>query len=346
MESYRIGFRQRVTAPFLGQYMQKLRAFEVAHVSQREDELRQVVAIDGTDVVPTQLFKERARRDHTLHVFFGAFDEIPGGLHLLQHALAAFTHGDVGFAGPHLGEIAGQSTRVVTDGHLVVVEDHQHIGAHIAGMRQCFKGHTAGNRAIADHGHDPPALLFARGGEGHAHGGGDAGRGMPHAKGVVLALAALGEAREPSRLTHGVHAPHTPGQYFVRVGLMTDIPDQAVVRGVEDMVQGDRQFHHAEPGAEVPAGAAHAVQEILAQFPSEPQQFFPIECAEVAPGVNAVEQGGVRALNGQFVEHTESVAQIVSLRRLPGLRYLHKLQGLAEQLLAQEHADANISLAA
>ena len=35
------------------------------------------------------------------------------------------------------------------------------------------------------------------------------------------------------------------------VGLMPDIPDQPVARRVEDMVESDRQFDDAEPGAEL-----------------------------------------------------------------------------------------------
>ena len=41
------------------------------------------------------------------------------------------------------------------------------------------------------------------------------------------------------------------GQYFVSVGLVSDVPDEFVVRGIEDVVNGDGQFDDAETGPEV-----------------------------------------------------------------------------------------------
>jgi hypothetical protein len=50
-----------------------------------------------------------------------------------------------------------------------------------------------------------------------------------------------------------VHALHAAGQDLVRIGLVAHIPDDAVVRRIEDVVQRDGEFHHAEARAEVPA---------------------------------------------------------------------------------------------
>ena len=80
---------------------------------------------------------------------------------------------------------------------------------------------------------------------------------MSDAKGVIGAFGTLGETREPLYLPHAVHAVASSGENFVWVGLMPYIPDDAVVGGVEDMVQRHREFDHAKPRAEVPAGAGH-----------------------------------------------------------------------------------------
>jgi hypothetical protein len=37
----------------------------------------------------------------------------------------------------------------------------------------------------------------------------------------------------------------------MRIGLMAHIPDQPVMRGVEQIVQGDRQLNHAEACAQM-----------------------------------------------------------------------------------------------
>ena len=56
------------------------------------------------------------------------------------------------------------------------------------------------------------------------------------------------------------------GQDLVRVGLVADVPDQPVVRRVEDVVQGHGQLDHAQPGAEMPAGHRDRVDRLLPQL--------------------------------------------------------------------------------
>ena len=77
---------------------------------------------------------------------------------------------------------------------------------------------------------------------------------MRRAEAVVLALRALGEAGQPATLTQRANLFTAAGEDFVRVGLMTDVPDQPVIRRIEDMMQSDSQFHHAKARAEVSAG--------------------------------------------------------------------------------------------
>jgi hypothetical protein len=50
------------------------------------------------------------------------------------------------------------------------------------------------------------------------------------------------------------HALAAAGQDLVGVGLVADVPDQPVVRRVEDVMQGDGQFDRAEVGRQVAAG--------------------------------------------------------------------------------------------
>ena len=52
----------------------------------------------------------------------------------------------------------------------------------------------------------------------------------------------------------------------MRIGLVPDIPDQAVVRRVEDVMQPDGQLDDAETGAEMAAGDRNGVDQFRAQF--------------------------------------------------------------------------------
>ena len=89
---------------------------------------------------------------------------------------------------------------------------------------------------------------------------------MRRAEGVVFALGAAGEAGKPVFLAQRADAVAPAGQDLVRIALMADIPDQPVIRRVEDVVHGDRQFDHAETGAEMSAGVRHGVDHLGAQF--------------------------------------------------------------------------------
>ena len=74
-------------------------------------------------------------------------------------------------------------------------------------------------------------------------------------EGVVLAFLTLGEAGQTVGLAQRVHALAAAGQYLVGIGLVADIPDDAVFRRIEHAVQRDGQFDDAEVRRQVAAGA-------------------------------------------------------------------------------------------
>jgi hypothetical protein len=111
------------------------------------------------------------------------------------------------------------------------------------------------------------AALVARDGEAKCCG--DRRGGVRGAERVILALAALGETREPLALAQRADAVAAAGENFVRIGLVADIPDDDVARGVEDVVKSYGKFDDAEAGAEVAAGLADRARGCWA--PSGPQ---------------------------------------------------------------------------
>ena len=62
---------------------------------------------------------------------------------------------------------------------------------------------------------------------------------MRGAKRIKLALAADREAADPPQLAKGRHAVAPAGQNFVWIGLMPDIPNHAVIRRVEHVMERD-----------------------------------------------------------------------------------------------------------
>ena len=114
---------------------------------------------------------------------------------------------------------------------------------------------------------------------------------MADAKGVVGGLAALGKAGNAALHAQPGHAGAPPGEHLVGVALVAHVPDQAVFRGVEQVVQGDGEFHRAQVGGQVAAGAGHGFHQEIPQFLGQQGQLAPLQAAQVGGGLDVVQQG-------------------------------------------------------
>ena len=65
---------------------------------------------------------------------------------------------------------------------------------------------------------------------------------------IMLALIRAAEAREPALLTQGVEAVVSACEQLMGIGLMADIPDKLIARGIELLMHGESQLHDAEIG--------------------------------------------------------------------------------------------------
>ena len=138
-----------------------------------------------------------------------------------------------------------------------------------AGVVHRLIGHARRHRAVADHRDDAIVAPVEIARHRHAERRRDRGRGMRGAERVVFALRPLGEAGKAAALAQRADAVAPAGQDLVRIGLVADVPDQPVARRVEDVVQRDRQFDHAEPRAEMAAGDRNRADRLGAQFVGE-----------------------------------------------------------------------------
>ena len=111
---------------------------------------------------------------------------------------------------------------------------------------------------------------------------------MRRAERIKLALVTLRETRQAVLLTQSVNARTAPGQNFVRVTLVSDIPDENVARGLENVVQRHRQFHNAETGAEMAARPRNRRYRLGAKFVRKRRQRLLVKRAQVGKIRNAV----------------------------------------------------------
>ena len=115
---------------------------------------------------------------------------------------------------------------------------------------------------------------------------------MGGAKGVVLAFGPAGEAGEATALAQRADPVAPPGQYLMRIGLVTDVPNQFVIGGIEDVMQGNRQLDHAETGSKMAARNCNRVDGLGAQFVGNLLQVPRINAAQIGRALDQVEKVG------------------------------------------------------
>ena len=267
-----VHFGQLVALAFFGDHVQKLRAVQLADVLQRGDEGVEVVPVDGADVVEAEILKQRGRHHHAFGMLLQLFRQLQQRGDIFQHAFAHATGGGVKLAAHQLRQIAVQRPHRWADAHVVVVQDDQQIAIEHPGVVHGLKGHAGRHGPVANHRNGAALFALALGGHGHAQGGRDAGRRVRGAKGVVRAFAAHRKARDAAQLAQRGHALAPTGEDFVRVGLVAHVPHDAVVGGVEDVVQRHRQLHRAQVGAQMPPGFRDAVEHVGPQLVGQHRQ--------------------------------------------------------------------------
>src|SRR5262245_17635882 len=89
---------------------------------------------------------------------------------------------------------------------------------------------------------------------------------MCRAESVVFALGTLGKPGQAAAGPQRANAITPAGQNFVRIGLVTNVPNQLVIGCVRNVVKGNREFDNAEKRAEMNACNSDSIDRSLAQF--------------------------------------------------------------------------------
>ncbi len=286
-----------VSLALAGGDVEQHRLFEVLDVLQNVDEVRQLVAVDGTKIVEVEGLEQHAGGDESFERFLGPFGE-------LVHVVADFGQGSKKFpeffsealevAGrERSAEKGGEGADVGRNGHVVVVEDDDQVPVfpQRARLVEPFVGQPGRHGAVADHRHNPGFVLVVPFSAGHAQTGGDGGAAVAGGEGVVGTFAHLGEAAQPVQLAEGIETVPTTGQQFVGVGLMAHVPNQLVLGRIQDVMQGDGQLHRAEARRQMAARSGHHVDDRPPDFFGQPGQVAHGNFLEIGRGVNGGKQG-------------------------------------------------------
>ena len=185
---------------------------QLAQVLQGLAPGRDVVPIDGADVVEAELLEQGAGQHHAFEVLLGAPRQLPHGRHLPQHLLAALAQVRVQRAGEGLGEVAPRAHRRSRKSTCRCRSGPPAGRSAGAGVIQGLEGHAGRQGAIADDGHGAPVLTLAGGGDWpfpsaaliEVLGVADAERCR------IRSRPRLREGREPARAAYGAERSRRP----------------------------------------------------------------------------------------------------------------------------------------
>src|SRR5690606_16248291 len=82
------------------------------------------------------------------------------------------------------------------------------------------------------------------------------------------------------------HAFATAGKYFVRIGLVSYIPDDTIIGRIEDRMQGNSEFYRTQIRGQMSAGFRDGLQDKLAQLHRDLFEFAPIQLAQIGRRLN------------------------------------------------------------
>jgi hypothetical protein len=100
---------------------------------------------------------------------------------------------------------------------------------------------------------------------------------VAYAKRIKRTFTALGKTRQTVELAHRRHAVAATRKHFMGVRLMTDIPYDAVVGRVEDMVQSDSELNHPQARTKMASRACYRVEQIVPQFVRQADKIVALE---------------------------------------------------------------------
>ena len=111
---------------------------------------------------------------------------------------------------------------------------------------------------------------------------------MPRVKCVVGALRPLGKTADPSIRSQGMEPIPPSGDQFVRIGLVSHIPDNFVQRGIKHIMKGDGQLNRPKTGGQVSTGFGGGFNDLLSNFSGKIFELFQGQSLKIRRTVDLV----------------------------------------------------------
>ena len=104
---------------------------------------------------------------------------------------------------------------------------------------------------------------------------------MSRAKRIIFTFRALGKTGQAPLLAQSANTVAPSGQNFMGIALMAHIPDQPIIRRVENIMDSRGQFDNAEPCPQMATGLRNRINGFGAQFIGKLAQLRNFELAQI-----------------------------------------------------------------
>lgn len=108
---------------------------------------------------------------------------------------------------------------------------------------------------------------------------------------VVRRLCALGKTRNSTGFTEGRHPVATASDNLMGIGLMTDIPNETVMWGVEDIMQCNCELNDTKRCAKMAAGVGDGAENLPTKFVGKLLEVSKRKALEIFGVGDGVKQG-------------------------------------------------------
>ena len=126
---------------------------------------------------------------------------------------------------------------------------------------------------------------------------------MTNAEGVVVTFSAARKSGQTTRLSDACHALAAPGENFVRVSLMANIPDQPIMGRVEHVMQCNRKLNRAEASRQMATRFADGLNQKTTEFIRQFRQLVDRQPTQICRRVDGVEEWEVLTLGHSLLKN-------------------------------------------
>ena len=200
--------------------------------------------VNGAQIRDAQILEQHTGKED-------GFDLILGSADLLHNLRILVAQGivhliakiQIRIRGADSLQILGHSSHVLGNRTVIVVENDDKIRIQPGRIVQAFIGKTSCQRTVSDHGYHRIMLSSKISCLDIAKPRRD-GRGrMTCVKSIAVALSSSGKASHASKLAQRIKARLASCQNFMRVGLMSHVPDNLIFRKIQGQMKPHRQFY-------------------------------------------------------------------------------------------------------